>query len=91
MDKLKVAIADDNENMLEILGDVIGSEEDLNLLRTYYEQGMSLAKTCEILFLHKNTLQYKLDRIHRLSGYNPREFRHGVILYVALWLNVNLL
>lgn len=67
------------------------SEEDLNLLRTYYEQGMSLAKTCEILFLHKNTLQYKLDRIHRLSGYNPREFRHGVILYVALWLNVNLL
>jgi carbohydrate diacid regulator len=67
------------------------SDEDINLLRTYYEQGMSLAKTCEILFLHKNTLQYKLDRIHRLSGYNPREFRHGVILYVALWLNVKLL
>jgi carbohydrate diacid regulator len=67
------------------------SDEDINLLRTYYEQGMSLTKTCEILFLHKNTLQYKLDRIHRLSGYNPREFRHGVILYVALWLNVNLL
>ena len=32
MDKLKVAIADDNESMLRILGDVISNEADLNLV-----------------------------------------------------------
>ncbi|MFQ7616584.1 helix-turn-helix domain-containing protein [[Clostridium] scindens] len=29
----------------------------------------SLLQTSEKLFLHKNTLQYKLDRIHRISGF----------------------
>ncbi|WP_330592803.1 helix-turn-helix domain-containing protein [[Clostridium] scindens] len=29
----------------------------------------SMLQTSEKLFLHKNTLQYKLDRIHRISGF----------------------
>lgn len=59
------------------------SKEDIELLRTYYEENMSLTATCQRLFLHKNTLQYKLDRIGKLSGYNPRIFKEAVILYIA--------
>ena len=58
--------------------------DDIELLTVYYEENMSLAHTCDRLFLHKNTLQYRLDRIHRNCGYNPRNFRHAVILYLAL-------
>lgn len=65
------------------------SQEDLDLLMVYYEENMSLSKTCERLFLHKNTLQYRLDRIHRTCGYNPRNFRDAVILYLALKLNAH--
>lgn len=60
------------------------SDEDILLLRIYYEEGQSLSRTCEKLFLHKNTLQYKLNRIHRICGFNPRDFKDAVILYLAI-------
>ena len=62
------------------------SLEDLNLLHIYFEEDMSLLNTANRLFIHKNTLQYKLDRIHKLCGYNPRKFRDANILYLALQL-----
>ena len=62
------------------------SSEDFSLLRTYFEEEQSLNRTCEKLFLHKNTLQYKLDRIYRICGLNPRQFQDAVILYLAVKL-----
>jgi carbohydrate diacid regulator len=62
------------------------SQEDKKLIKTYYENDMSLKDTSESLFIHKNTLQYKLDKIEEKCGYNPRSFRKGVILYLALKL-----
>ena len=61
-------------------------ETDRSVLSCYFEHEQSLSRTSEALFLHKNTLQYKLDRIHKICGLNPRSFRDGVILYLALRL-----
>ena len=60
------------------------SQEDLELLRIYFSCDMSPKKTCEVTFLHKNTIQYRLNQIHRKCGYNPREFQDAVRLYLAL-------
>ncbi|MCD8122791.1 MAG: helix-turn-helix domain-containing protein [Clostridiales bacterium] len=62
------------------------SGEDCGLMRTYFETGMSLAATCEKLYLHKNTVQYRLNRIAGQSGRNPRCFRDAVLFYLALRL-----
>lgn len=62
------------------------NENDISLLQNYFEHDQSLSKTSEALFLHKNTLQYKLDRIHRICGLNPRSFKDGAVLYLALQL-----
>lgn len=59
-------------------------EEEKELLFVYYEENMSLKSTYDRLFLHKNTLQYKLDRIYKKCGYNPRKFKDAVLLYLAL-------
>lgn len=73
----------------EFLARSIGSlsSDDKHLLRMYFEEDCSLSHTAEKLFLHKNTLQYRLDRIRRNSGYDPRKFKDGVILYLALRLS----
>ena len=60
------------------------SPEDLELLHIYFSCDMSLKKTCEETFLHKNTIQYRLNQIHKKCGYNPREFQDAVRLYLAL-------
>ncbi|MGI6117202.1 MAG: CdaR family transcriptional regulator [Bilifractor sp.] len=62
------------------------SEEDLNLLRIYYRSEMSLVRTADALFLHKNTVQYRLDQIRKKSGYNPRQFTDAAGFYAALLL-----
>ena len=61
-------------------------EKEKHLLEVYFECDFSLKKTCEKLFIHKNTVQYQLDKIRRMSGYNPRSFRDAVILYLGLRL-----
>ena len=61
-------------------------EEDLALLQVYFEEETSLIRTSQRLHLHKNTLQYRLNRIERLCGYDPRTFREAVVLYCGLRL-----
>ena len=64
--------------------------QDLNIIKVYFSEDMSLIRTCDKLYLHKNTLQYKLNRIHKITGLNPRKFQDAVLLYLAVLLRTNL-
>lgn len=72
-----------------ILGKIPKEEfNDLkNLLVNYGMTNKSVNKTAEILFIHKNTVQYKLDKIYEYTAYNPRVMNDYVRLYLAFWLN----
>lgn len=58
--------------------------EDLEFLKIYYEENMSLQKTSERLFLHKNTVQQRLKRIQNHCGFDPRHFKDAVVLYLGI-------
>lgn len=66
------------------------SQKDLEefsvILKTYEEFNGSITRTSEKLFMHKNTLQYKLGKIKKLSGYDPRILRDFTILSLAFKL-----
>ncbi|MBQ7534793.1 MAG: helix-turn-helix domain-containing protein [Stomatobaculum sp.] len=61
-------------------------QKDRELLKVYFECDLSLKETAEKLFLHKNTLQYRLKRIADLTGYDPRQFRSAEALHMGLML-----
>lgn len=61
--------------------------DEINVLKSYYDNNMSLKDASEELYIHKNTLQYKLDKIYEKCSYNPRNFHDANILYLALRLN----
>ena len=65
------------------------TQKDLRLLQTYFSTNMSLKDTADQLYLHKNTLQYQLDRIGKTTGYNPRSFKDAALLYIGLKLMAN--
>lgn len=67
-----------------ILGEL--SEEDILFLNIYFDEDRSLTGTSRQLYMHKNTVQYRLARIAQKSGYNPRHFHDAVLLYIALKL-----
>lgn len=60
------------------------TKDEIELLKVYYDSNMSLKETSNRLYIHKNTLQYKLDKIYEKSTYNPRSFHDANILYMAL-------
>jgi len=53
---------------------------------SYIKNNGSIMKISEELFIHKNTLQYRLNRIWKITGYNPRKIKDLIILYLALEL-----
>lgn len=61
------------------------SEKEVQILRTYFSCNLSLKKTSEVLFMHKNTLQYQLDRISEKIGLNPRMFEDAFLIQLALY------
>jgi carbohydrate diacid regulator len=64
-------------------------EDEITLLKAYYKSNLSLKRTAETLFIHKNTLQYRLDKIAHKTNLNPRDYHDSVKLYIALLLQDN--
>jgi len=63
------------------------NKELLDTLRVFLEKDMSITDSARALFIHRNTLTYRLDRITELTGYNPRRLDGAVHLFMALWLS----
>ncbi|HMG65324.1 MAG TPA: helix-turn-helix domain-containing protein [Streptosporangiaceae bacterium] len=55
----------------------------LDTVLTYLELGSSLEATARTLFVHPNTVRYRLRRVSELTGILPGEGRGGFSLWVA--------
>jgi hypothetical protein len=58
----------------------------LDTLTTYLEQGSSLEATARLLFVHPNTVRYRLRRVAELTGLTPTDGRNAFTLRIALVL-----
>src|SRR5699024_8140904 len=56
----------------------------LDTLTTYLEHGTSLEATARLLFVHPNTVRYRLRRISELTGYLPSDGRSSLTLELAV-------
>jgi len=56
----------------------------LDTVTTYLEQGNSLEATARMLFVHPNTVRYRLRRAAELTGFNPSDGRGGFVLWLAI-------
>jgi PucR C-terminal helix-turn-helix domain/GGDEF-like domain len=58
----------------------------LDTVMTYLEQGNSLEATARLLFVHPNTVRYRLRRVSELTGIVPGDGRGGFALWTAVVL-----
>lgn len=56
----------------------------MRLLNIFYEEEGSITATANRMFIHKNTLQYKLNKIKERTGYDPRSIRYSSLFYNAI-------
>ena len=59
-------------------------EETLTTINKFFENNLNVSETSRKLFVHRNTLVYRLEKIKKLTGLDLREFDHAIVFKVAL-------
>ncbi|MCR4693927.1 MAG: helix-turn-helix domain-containing protein [Pseudobutyrivibrio sp.] len=60
--------------------------ETLNLLNAFFNNDLSIAETSRELFIHRNTLIYRLDKFSDLTGYDVRKFSDAITVMLSVML-----
>ena len=58
----------------------------LETLTCFLDEGLSIEASARALFVHANTVRYRLKRIHEVTGYSPTDPRDSYTLRLALTL-----
>ena len=59
-------------------------KETLFTIHRFFENNLNVSETARRLFVHRNTLVYRLEKIKKITGLDLREFDHAIIFKVAL-------
>lgn len=59
-------------------------QETLFTIQKFFENNLNVSETSRKLFVHRNTLVYRLEKIRKLTGLDLREFEHAIVFKIAL-------
>ncbi len=70
----------------DLFGLLKGSKELLETCVGFLDAGSSMEATARVMFIHPNTVRYRLRRIQEVTGYNPTDAREAYVLRLAITL-----
>ena len=59
-------------------------EDTLETINKFFENNLNVSETSRKLYVHRNTLVYRLEKIKKLTGLDLRQFDHAIVFKVAL-------
>jgi hypothetical protein len=82
----KVALEELSEQVMEPLltHDQNSGSEHLRSLETYINHGCSISAAADALFIHRNTLRYRLNLVTEMTGWSPDTFEGRLHFWIAL-------
>ena len=73
----------DHSNIQMILSD----EELMSTIYAFFENSLNTSVTSSKTFMHRNTLNYRLDKVKKLTGLNLKLFEHAVVFKNLIIIN----
>ncbi|MBQ2115138.1 MAG: helix-turn-helix domain-containing protein [Lachnospiraceae bacterium] len=73
--------------MKEIFGDNIPDDLDDEILTTvqkFFDNNLNVSETSRQLFVHRNTLVYRIEKLHQSTGLDIRKFDDALTFKIAL-------
>lgn len=58
--------------------------ETLYTIQKFFENNLNVSETSRQLYVHRNTLVYRLDKVRKMTGLDLRIFDHAIVFKVAL-------
>jgi len=67
-------------------GDVAGQfeEEELTTVYTFFDNNLNISETARQLYVHRNTLVYRLEKIQKKTGLDVRVFEDALTFKIAM-------
>ena len=62
-------------------------EETLNTINKFFENHLNVSETSRQLYIHRNTLVYRLDKLQKLTGLDLRTFEAAVVFKITMMVN----
>lgn len=59
-------------------------EETINLIRTFFENNLNLSETSRQLYVHRNTLVYRFEKLQKKFGLDIRTFEDALTFKLAM-------
>ena len=59
-------------------------EDTLETINKFFENNLNVSETSRKLYVHRNTLVYRLEKIKKMTGLDLREFDHAIVFKVAM-------
>ena len=59
-------------------------EETLTTINKFFENSLNVSETSRQLFIHRNTLVYRLDKLQKATGLDLRVFEDAITFKIAL-------
>ena len=78
----------------EVFGDEIPdvfNEETTTTIQKFFENNLNISETARQLYVHRNTLVYRLERLEKVIGLDIRKFDDAVICKMALMISTYLI
>lgn len=62
-------------------------DETILTINKFFENDLNVSETSRQLFVHRNTLVYRLEKIYKLTGLDLRKFDQAIVFKVAMMVN----
>ena len=62
-------------------------DDNLRIIDKFFENNLNVSQTAEQLYMHRNTIMYRLEKIEKATGLNLRSFDDALTFKIALMVS----
>lgn len=62
-------------------------EETLFTIQKFFENNLNVSEAARSLFIHRNTLLYRIEKVKKVTGLDLKTFDHAAVFKIALMVN----
>lgn len=67
-----------------LLDKILIDQQLISLIKSMIENDLNISKSASELFMHRNTVNYKIEYIRKNTGFNIQKFKDALSLYILL-------
>jgi carbohydrate diacid regulator len=68
----------------DTIPDILSDEEAMSTINKFFENNLNISETARQLYVHRNTLVYRLERIQKAIGLDIRTFEDAMMFRIAV-------